>query len=1249
MDFFRIKERSTRNGVIEVYPDYKVSRSKDLMVRGKSFYAIWDEERGLWSTDEYDVQRLVDAKIYEHAEKVKTQNEGVVHAKVLGDFSSNAWMQFRNYVSHLSDSSVELDQELTFSNTDVKKTDYVSKKLPYPLARGDISAWDELVGTLYDPEDRAKLEWAIGSIVAGESKYIQKFIVLYGAAGAGKSTILNIIQKLFEGYYTTFEAKALTGNSNAFATEAFKANPMVAIQHDGDLSKIEDNTKLNSIVSHEEMVMNEKYKPSYTSRINAFLFMGTNKPVKITDAKSGIIRRLIDVQPSGRRVPPRRYQLLMSQIDFELGAIAHHCLDIYREMGRDYYSEYKPVEMMLQTDVFYNFIESAFDIFKEQDGTSLKQAHELYKQFCDDSLIDWKLPRYKFREELKNYFDHFEERAFIDGAQVRSWYSGFKIDQFRISEPEEHPALPIILDKTESIFDEMAADWTAQYASEKETPMRRWAEVETTLSDISTDKIHYVKPPLNHIVIDFDLTDDEGVKSKEKNLEAASMWPSTYAEYSKGGAGIHLHYIYDGDPTELSRVYDEGIEVKVFVGDSSLRRRLSQCNDIPVATISSGLPLKEKKMIDKDIVHNEKSLRALIERNIRKEIHPGTKPSIDFIHKILEDAYSSGVKYDLSDMKGKLLAFSNNSTNQARYCLKLVQQMKFASEEEIEEPSEHSEVSEHRIVYFDVEVFPNLFVVCWKYKGDSSVVKMINPSAQEIEELVALPLVGFNNRRYDNHILYGRMMGYNNEQLYLLSKKIITNTPNATFAEAYNISYADIYDYASVKQSVAKWQLELGIKHHELGMDWDAPVDEDKWELVAEYCQNDVVSTEKIADDREQDFVARQILADLSGLPVNATTQRHTARIIFGEDRRPQEKFIYTDLSEMFPGYTYDFGKSLYLDEEVGEGGYVYAEPGMYEDVAVLDIASQHPTSIIELNHFGPYTKNFKALLDARLAIKRGEYDQAKKMLNGVMEPYLKSEDDAEDLSYALKIVINIVYGLTAAKFDNPFRDPRNKDNIVAKRGALFMIDLKKFVQDKGFTVAHIKTDSIKIPNATQDIIDDVMEFGKKYGYDFEHEATYDKFALLNDAVFAALVRAGRKPAYWETVGAQFLHPYVKKTLFTNEPIEFGDYCESRSVTSALYLDFNGEETPMFLEDPMHFVGKSGLFVPVTSGGGLLVREKEGKFHAASGSKGYRWLEAHIVEELELQDRIDKRYFQELVDAAVDNLSKHGDVEWFLS
>ena len=133
----------------------------------------------------------------------------------------------------------------------------------------------------------------------------------------------------------------------------------------------------------------------------------------------------------------------------------------------------------------------------------------------------------------------------------------------------------------------------------------------------------------------------------------------------------------------------------------------------------------------------------------------------------------------------------------------------------------------------------------------------------------------------------------------------------------------------------------------------------------------------------------------------------------------------------------------------------------------------------------GSILKNLTDIRDARLLIKHGDLDGARKMLNGRLVKYLVDETQAKDLSFALKTVINIVYGLTAARFDNPFRDDRNKDNIVAKRGALFMIDLKEAVQKEGYTVAHIKTDSIKIPDATPEIIKFVKEFGKKYGYIF--------------------------------------------------------------------------------------------------------------------------------------------------------------------
>lgn len=1247
MDFYQIRTKELKGGALELYPDFVVGKSKDLMVRGGSFYAIWNEQENLWSTDEFDVPLLVDADLRQYA--LEHSNGLSYTVKDLRSFASNSWTQFRRFLSNISDNSHQLDENLTFANTEVKKHDYVSRRLPYALVPGECPAWDELVGTLYSVEERAKIEWAIGAIVSGDSKKIQKFLVLYGPAGTGKSTILNIIQKLFEGYTTTFEAKALGSNNAAFATEVFKNNPLVAIQHDGDLSKIEDNTKLNSIVSHEYMTMNEKYKSSYTARVNAFLFMGTNQPVKISDAKSGIIRRLIDVHPTGVKIPANHYHTLMSRIDFELGAIAHHCLEVYQRMGKNYYSAYRPTEMMLQTDVFFNFIEANYDIFKSQDSTTLRQAYLLYKEYCSDTGIERVLPQYKIREELRNYFDTFKDRATLEGGEVvRSYYEGFNANKFKEQRKDE-PTFSLVIEDTESLFDREFANQPAQGASKYETPRKPWASVTTTLADVDTSDLHFVRVPTQHIVVDFDLKGDDGEKSLERNLEAASNWPATYAELSKGGAGVHLHYTYVGDVSELRSYYSEGIEIKTLLGDASLRRRLTKCNSVPIATLNGGLPLKEKKVLPVQTIQSEKGLRDLIVRNLRKEIHAGTKPSVDFIKKILDEAYESGMVYDVTDLQPKILAFASGSTNQALVCIKMAQNMKFKSETESDLPS--SEPIDDRLVHYDLEVFPNLFILCWKFDGAEEVTKMVNPEAREMERLFKLRLVGFNNRRFDNHIAYARFLGYNNEQIYRLSQKIIGGNRNALFGEAYNLSYADIYDFSSIKQPLKKFQIQLGLPHKELGLDWNEPVPEELIPKVVDYCVSDVLTQEAVFHARKADFVARQILADLSGLSVNDTTQKHTAKIIFGSDRNPQHSFVYTDLSKQFEGYVYDAGKSYYREEVVGEGGYVYAEPGMYENVAVLDVASMHPTSIECLNLFGnEYTARFSALKQARIAIKQGDYESARKMLGGKLKPYLEDESHAKDLAYALKIVINIVYGLTSAKFDNAFRDVRNKDNIVAKRGALFMIDLKHACQEKGLKVVHIKTDSIKIPGATPEDIDEIIEFGKKYGYDFEHEATYEKFCLVNDAVYIAKkcdVWDKKRFPQWEAVGAQFQHPFVYKTLFTGEEIEFKDLCELKQVQKgAMYLDFEHDRPPPTSVEGMQFVGKNGQFVPVREGcgGASLYRFNEDRLYSVTGTKNYLWMEAEMVEQLGEQaaDIIDMSYFERLANEAVKTIEKFG-------
>lgn len=292
-----------------------------------------------------------------------------------------------------------LDGKIIFSNMEVTKEDYSSKRLNYPLEHGDLSAYEKLMSTLYSPKERHKIEWAIGSIVSGDSRELQKFMVLYGAAGTGKSTVLKIIQMLFRGYCANFDAKALGSSSNAFALEPFQENPLVAIQHDGDLSKIEDNTRINSLVSHEEVLVNQKFKSTYSSTFKCFIFIGSNNPVKITDAKSGIIRRLIDVTPTGVTLPTSEYTKTYSQIKYELGAIASHCLDIYNE-DHHYYDNYIPIGMIGASNDFYNYVEWAYDSFKKEDKVTLAYAWELYKTYCDFAQLPHKMQYRLVKEEL---------------------------------------------------------------------------------------------------------------------------------------------------------------------------------------------------------------------------------------------------------------------------------------------------------------------------------------------------------------------------------------------------------------------------------------------------------------------------------------------------------------------------------------------------------------------------------------------------------------------------------------------------------------------------------------------------------------------------------------------------------------------------------------------------------------------------------------------------------------------------------
>lgn len=1287
------------------------------MIKGRDFYAMYNENNGLWSKDQDDVIKTIDNDIKKFCKEHKDEDIAY-RPQLMVDAESGMIDRWNKFVTkQLRDNYNPLDLKPVFSNSEMKREYYSTHRLNYPLMKMDTPAYDELMDKFYEPEERKKLEWAVGSIIYGDSVWIQKFIVIVGEPGTGKGSFFKILRQLFPGYIATINAKAIGDAKAQFSLEPLRNDPLLAIEDDSNLSKITDNTRLNSLVSHEPMTVNEKFKGQYTMAFHSFVFLGSNADVKITDANSGITRRLIDVTTSGRKFKFEKYDELMNKIKNELPGIAWKCRDVYIHNKRKY-DDYLPVRALRATNLIYSFMEETLPEIEKEDGIRFYDLWNMYNRYCDLGGITFKHNRNELRNELRPYFkEYYASYEYEPGKMANGYFKGFRYEKLGIfkeqpepvvmeEKPEEDIDIPEWLQFKEqhSKFDDEFADCIAQYTKEDESPLKYWDDVKTTLKDIDTTKLHYMLCPAALICIDLDKKNEKGEKDRLLNQKAAAAFPPTYGEYSKSGAGIHLYYLYDGDVDELSMIYAPDIEIKKLTGKSALRRKLIACNDNDICHIPADfLPTKgDKKMIDTEVLLNEKALRTLIIRAIHKEYHSYTTGNVSFILKKLNESYDTGLSYDVRDLRQSVYTFCCKASNQKKKCLEMFSEMHFCSDDRLEKetPAVVEEKEDKPLVFFDFEVFTNVIILCWERDDNDETIAWVNPTPDDILSLLKYNLAGFNNKGYDNLIALAIIKGYDIDSIYDLSQKIINHEPTYGLNDAKGLSYTDVLCFSNKKQSLKKWEIEMGISHVELGLPWDKPVPDELIPKVIRYCKWDVKSTKKLFHYLEDDWIARLVLSELSGLSVNESTNAHTQQYVFGDDRHPQTEFNYPDLSLEFPGYKFYIDevtgkcKSTYNGKEVNEGGKVEATVGVHFNVKTFDVTSMHPSTIIAVNLFGDkYTGRFAELVYTRVDIKHGNEESARSRCGGrIGEIQDKLGISIKQLNKSLKVPINAVYGQTFSKYKNRFRDERNVDNVVAKRGALFMFNLEQMVKDEGYTIAHIKTDSIKIPNADENIENKILELGKKYGYSFETESEYAIMCLVNESTYIAREKDGT----WTATGAQFKVPFVFKTLFSHEPLIFDDYCETKSVNKGdIYIDkrhdIDIDKESLYdrlcskakrlktkiasgdnsvkdeYESLQHeidilyneieqtheriFVGRVGRFTPMKaeSGAGELVCYRDGKYVSVAGSTGYLWLESEYVKQNGLENAIDISYYRKLADEAVEAIEKYIPFENFIS
>lgn len=1231
MDFYKVVvQESTRRGDdydYKVYPKFNLIRSKDILVRGGMLWGFWNKDK--WNNSEYDLYRMIDEDIFNKIEELKAEFPNkVIIGNLINDSSTNLLKNIRQYYKDMEQLNVDLDSTILFADHKIKREDYATFKLHYIPEKNSTPFFDAMFTKLYEPEELEKILWILGCALTGRTKEVSKMLYLFGEKGSGKGTVLDLIKDMLVGYYTSINLGELIGRG-AHGTEQVRNSPML-IDEDSDVSKGVNLENLMKMVSHEPIMINPKGKTMYPLVFDGLILTASNKVIKMPNIDHGMVRRPLIVHPSSRRHDYDDYLRYKEGMKFEHAYIAYRAIEVFNTLGPSYYDDDNNTEMLMEGNLIHAFVEENYMLFK--NGVSLNQAAELYKLYLEDYALDTQGYKRDLKVGLTRYFETFSKQKKINGKVIKNYYEGFKNDKVMNRETHVEKTMTVIDTFTheEDLLKKLINKNPAQYANDDGFPTSKWSNTSGQLFRIDTSKLHYTKLEKNHIVIDFDIKKN-GVKNLNENIKAASVFPETYGEISKSGAGIHLHYIYEGDVNELASIYSEDIEIKVFKGNASLRRMFTKSNGINKISTISGLPVKEKgaTIMLENFDITEKILRTMIIRNLNKEYHSSTASSVNYIEFLVQTAIDNKIEYDVSDLKSRMIMFAMQSSNQSKKCVAIINGLQLKTElDETIETKSIKIVKDSDIVFYDIEVKPNFLLVCYgQLKPDGSIPHpddiqvMINPEITDIEDFLLKPIAAFNNRRYDNHILFGRMLGESLYEVYCRSKQIINNIGGLN-QSAYNISYVDIYDYTSKKQSLSKWEVELGLEHVEYTGDWDAPIEESEIPKMVRYCKNDVIAEMHVFKHTYADYEARCMISEISGLDVNKSTATHVAKILFGNDKKASESFVYTDLSKEFPGYTFDGFKSSYKGEDPSEGGYVNVQVGYYENVPVLDIKSMHPNSLIQLNYFGKYTPGFAELVKLRVLIKEGKLDEAKLMFGGKLAEYV--DRDPKKLAYSLKIVINIIYGMTSARFSNPFKHPDNRDNIIAKRGALFMIDLNEELDKKGNKPIHTKTDSVKLHNPSEDIIKFVFDYGIKYGYEFDLEDDFEKIWLVNKAIYVGKIKNEPDPAKaWKTVGAQFQQPYIRKKIFTQEPIELDDLKITKSVRGKIFM--NDE-----------YVGKVVSIYPSKTGYDV-IREGDNNSGSVTGTKGYLWREDKDM----TKEDIDMTYFKEAYDSAqktLDNL-----------
>ena len=433
--------------------------------------------------------------------------------------------------------------------------------------------------------------------------------------------------------------------------------------------------------------------------------------------------------------------------------------------------------------------------------------------------------------------------------------------------------------------------------------------------------------------------------------------------------------------------------------------------------------------------------------------------------------------------------------------------------------------------FSDCEVFAEDVLWVFKSKRTGEIAWFHNDPFGVEEFLTShenIWLCGYNFRDYDQYILKGTLLYWDNQQLKVLNDTLIFDGIQAAwdllgYETVYIPPIIDLFHDIVPRKSLKEIEANIGmnIQETEVSFDLDRKLTDEEFDLTLKYCINDVEATEQLYYKRLDYIRTKKNLCDLAGLDDALMMKNTNARVVaealhaekldpiaeFGVERYvdimpevininklPREVAEYIQDIDSLSGWQNPKDSILFdfynTPTVMGLGG-IHASTG-YIDYHVMKSGERKgeveprfistpktfesdDDTVVLIQDIGSFYPSMLIIFDYMSRAIPYEY-------RGLYEDFYKMRMEAKaagdkETANAAKLVLNTKYGCMKNQYNKLF-DPF-KATCVCVTGQLLILDLMRRIQDETSTVeiVQLNTDGwvLSLSRSEYDTLNDIV------------------------------------------------------------------------------------------------------------------------------------------------------------------------------